>query len=382
MEYRRMGTTDMMAGVIGIGSEGFVHLEDREALNLISYVLDRGVNYIDIYNPQPNVRINIGKGVLGRRDKVYIQAHLGTCWDNGQYRRTRDVNETKNSFEEMMKLMQTDYMDVGMFHYVDNDTDFDIVFDGGLIEYALKLKKEGTIRYIGLSSHNPRVARRAVEKKLVDVVLFAINPAYDMQPPDEDLEQLWADENYEKPLSNIDVEREEFHKLCSTKGVGISVMKAFGGGDLLSSSLSPFGVAMTPAQYTHYALSRPGVGTVACGLKSIEEARQALEYFELSEEEKDFSVVLSKIPKHTFRGKCMYCGHCAPCTVGIDVASVNKFHDLAATQDFIPETVREHYASLEHHAGECISCGACMENCPFEVDIISAMKKAKEMFSY
>ena len=103
-------------------------------------------------------------------------------------------------------------------------------------------------------------------------------------------------------------------------------------------------------------------------------------YNTLSDAERDFAPVLSHVPKHTFYGKCMYCGHCAPCSVGIDVASVNKFQDLCVAQGFVPETVREHYAALSHHAGECIACGQCMENCPFGVDIISAMQKAAALF--
>ena len=49
-------------------------------------------------------------------------------------------------------------------------------------------------------------------------------------------------------------------------------------------------------------------------------------------------------------------------------------------QGFVPETVREHYAALSHHAGECIACVQCMANCPFGVAIISAMQKAAPLF--
>lgn len=77
----------------------------------------------------------------------------------------------------------------------------------------------------------------------------------------------------------------------------------------------------------------------------------------------------------------MYCGHCAPCAVSIDIASVNKYLDLSAIQQEIPETLRDHYSLLSHHAGECIECGQCEENCPFGVDIIGKMKQAEELFS-
>jgi predicted aldo/keto reductase-like oxidoreductase len=76
----------------------------------------------------------------------------------------------------------------------------------------------------------------------------------------------------------------------------------------------------------------------------------------------------------------MYCGHCAPCTAGIDIASVNKFYDLCLTQKSVPETVREHYGALAHHAGECIGCGRCERNCPFGVKIIEEMRAAAALF--
>ena len=71
--------------------------------------------------------------------------------------------------------------------------------------------------------------------------------------------------------------------------------------------------------------------------------------------------------KSAGRGHCMYCGHCAPCPQGIDVAAVTKLLNLAKAQEELPETVREHYAVLEHGGGECIACGACEKRCPFEV---------------
>lgn len=76
----------------------------------------------------------------------------------------------------------------------------------------------------------------------------------------------------------------------------------------------------------------------------------------------------------------MYCGHCAPCPKGIEVANVNKYLNLALAQGGIPETVREHYKVLKHHAGECIGCGQCETRCPFAVPIREKMKQAAELF--
>lgn len=382
MIYRQLGNTGISASVIGLGSEGLVGMKEENAVKLIGTAIDEGVNYFDLYNPQPEARMNLGKGITGHRQEVYIQGHLCTAWENGQYLRTRDLDKTRKSFETMCQLVGTDYIDVGMIHYVDKQEDFDTIFNGPLIEYVRQLKKEGRIHHIGISSHNPVIAKKCVETGDIEVVLFAVNPAYDMTPPSEDLNDLWDDKSYEKAMLNIDPDRDAFHKLCATKHIGVSVMKAFAGGDLLNAKLSPFGVALTPTQCIHYALSQPGVTTVLGGFRNVEELMQSVHYCEATDSERDFAPVLSNIPKHSFRGKCMYCGHCAPCSVGIDVATVNKFYDLCVSENEIPETVRDHYKLLDHHAGECIRCGRCERNCPFEVKIIDEMKNAEKLFGY
>ncbi|MCD8161896.1 MAG: 4Fe-4S dicluster domain-containing protein [Synergistaceae bacterium] len=76
----------------------------------------------------------------------------------------------------------------------------------------------------------------------------------------------------------------------------------------------------------------------------------------------------------------MYCGHCAPCPAGIDVAAVTKFLCLAKAQGAVPETVREHYAALPHKAQDCLECGACESRCPFGVPVIENMRQAKAVF--
>ena len=91
---------------------------------------------------------------------------------------------------------------------------------------------------------------------------------------------------------------------------------------------------------------------------------------------------MAGMEKFSWQGHCMYCGHCAPCSVGIDIASVNKYYNLTIAQNEIPETVREHYKTLSHHASECIQCGQCETNCPFGVVIIEQMEKAAEKFGY
>lgn len=382
MEYRILGKTGIKVSEIALGCEGFVNKSDDDVKKFVDKAHEAGINFIDFYSSNPDIRQAFGKAIKGKRNQWVIEGHLCTTWKNNQYLRTRNINEVKAGFIDLLERLDTDYIDIGMIHYIDAQDDFDAVFNGDVIQYALELKKQGIIKNLGISSHNPEIAIKAVKTGLIDVILFSINPCYDMLPPSEDVDDLWDDKNYDKPLVNIDPIRQELYELCQSQGIAITVMKAFGGGDLLDEKLSPFKVKMTALQCLHYALTRPGVVSVMAGSHTIEEMLEATAYSKATLEQKDYAEVLANVPKHSFIGNCVYCGHCAPCVKGINVGEINKFADLCMAQGEVLETLREHYASLKHHASECIKCGSCMKNCPFGVEIITKMKKAVEIFGY
>ena len=104
---------------------------------------------------EPNVRTNIGKSIADNREKWYIQGHIGSTWQNGQYVRTRDVEKCREAFEDLLLRLKTDYIDLGMIHFVDSIKDWDDAMGGAYIEYVKELKKSGKIHHIGMSTHNP-----------------------------------------------------------------------------------------------------------------------------------------------------------------------------------------------------------------------------------
>jgi predicted aldo/keto reductase-like oxidoreductase len=157
-------------------------------------------------------------------------------------------------------------------------------------------------------------------------------------------------------------------------------MKGYAGGRLFHAEQSPFGVALTPIQCLHYALTRPAVASVMVGCRTPQEVDAAVAYEEATEEQKDYATVLANAPYHSYSGQCTYCGHCAPCPSFIDIAMVNKLYDLAVLQENIPASVKAHYSSLPANASDCISCAACEERCPFGVPIVEQMQKAVSIF--
>jgi predicted aldo/keto reductase-like oxidoreductase len=277
--------------------------------------------------------------------------------------------------------MQLDYVDVGMIHYVDDQKDFDNILNGEIIKYAKELKAKGVIKSLGISTHNTDIAFRAVETGIIDVILFSINAAYDMLPATEDVNILFEESTFEnRTYEGVDPKRDTLYQTCENVGVALTVMKGYAAGVLLSDKQSPFEKALTPIQCLHYCLTRPAVAAVMVGVSNENQILAATAYVTASNKEKDYSEVLANAPRSSFSGHCMYCGHCAPCSKKIDIASVNKYLDLALIQEEVPETLKNHYDLLEHHASECIECGLCMKNCPFGVEIINKMKQAVKLF--
>lgn len=382
MIYRQLGRTGITVSAISLGCEGFMGKSADEVRSDFDFAEANGINFFDLYASNPDLHLAIGAALKGRRDKFIIQGHIGSIWENGQYLRTRDVEKSKMAFEDQLERLGVNCIDVGMIHYVDNEEDCRRIFEGSFIYYVQQLKAEGKIKCIGMSSHNPVIAAMAVSTGLIDVLMFSINPCYDMQPPSDNLELLWAEKSYSHTLQNIDPERERLYELCEREGVAIDVMKPYGGGDLLSELNSPFGKALTAVQCLEYALTRPAVSAVMVGCRSTSEMQAALDWCNADKEAKDYATAISGMEKFTWAGHCMYCGHCAPCPVEIDIASVNKYLNLTVAQDNLPETVREHYKLLTHHASECIGCGECETRCPFGVNVIDHMQRAVTRFGY
>ena len=381
MKYRRLGKTGLMVSEIGFGAEWM----ERHSAQECRAVLDRaealGINILDCWMSEPNVRTSLGQALAGRRERWYIQGHIGSTWQGGQYVRSRDVDQCKEAFEDLLARLGTDYIDLGMIHFVDSEQDWAAAMEGPYLDYVKELRAAGTIRHIGMSTHNPAMAKRAVEHGLVEMLLFSVNPAFDMHPATDDLDTYFDWENYRADLGGIDPQRAEVYRLCEQHDVGITVMKPYAGGRLFDAQRSPFGVALTPAQCIHYCLTRPAVAAVMAGYDTPEQVAEAVAYETASEEARDYASVLARAPRHTFgRGECTYCGHCKPCPVNIDIAMVNKYYDLASMHDAAPATVRAHYEALEHRADECVGCKACESRCPFGVEIAKRMDQAARLF--
>lgn len=380
MKYRLLGKTGLIVSPIGLGTE-YLHRATRDTvISVVHEALDRGVNYIDLFLPSPDYRDNFGMALKRKRKDVVIAGHLGAVEKDGQYLRTRDPEICEDFFHDLLTRLQTDYIDILMLHYVDEKNDYQrIIEKNGILDLALRLKKEGKVRFIGMSSHQVPVALKAVTSGVVDVLMFPINPAFDVLTGNIQLETLWdeaatVDQNIINKQTNF--ERKKLYQICANYNVGLVGMKPYAAGWLFAptnSSSQP----MKPVQCLNYVLSQTGVSTVVPGVKNIEELRAALQYYDATDEEKDFSLIITN-SRWNLKGHCMYCNHCLPCPVKINVGQIIQLVDIA--QNGFSKEIQSKYDNLQVKASKCTECGACEERCPFHVNVTFKMKQGVELF--
>lgn len=362
MEYRKLPHGNEKISVIGMGASVIGARPEQEIIETVRGAIDHDVNFFDMAGGHASIFEAYGKALKGLRDSVYLQIHFGANYTTGEYGWTTRLDEIKASVKWQLEKLQTDFIDFGFIHCLDEEKDLTAYQMNGVLDYVLELKQQGVIRHIGLSSHTPALVDRVLDMGIIDIVMFSINPVYDYGRGDYGV--------------GSNDERLSLYRRCQKEGVAISVMKPFCGGQLLDAAQSPFGIALTRNQCIQYALDKPGVVTVLPGFGSKAEMEDVLSYFTASAEERDYSAISAYAPKDAI-AKCVYCQHCQPCPVGLEIALINKYYDLTRLGD---ELAREHYLTLDKTASECVQCGHCSGRCPFHVDQMSRMHEIAEYF--
>ncbi len=382
MIYRKLGKTGLEVSAIGLGCEYVWFADEERVTEVVHAALDAGINYIDLFVGTPTTREYFGRAIKGRRDKVYLAGHLGCADQNGQYVKTRDEALCKEFLRQFYEKLDTDYIDVLFLHNCDTQEDLDEIMDGWMYAYARELKDSGKAGFIGFSSHNTKIAMEAVKTGKIDVLMFPVNPLFNMLPQDtadarmkgREVQTMTEEEKAAYPT------KQELYDLCEQMGVGIVAMKPFAAGNILKSHEEGRlkGILnLTPVQAISYILSIPQVACPVPGFASVEELNQSLAYLTATEEERDFSEINDSL-LGKFNNQCMYCNHCQPCPKQIDIAEVTKLADMAEKE--MTDVLIGRYQALEVNASDCLHCGACTKRCPFGIDASANMARAERIF--
>lgn len=369
MKYRALGKSGIKISELSLGTEHLRRPPSR-VKKVVSAALDAGVNYIDMVFNLTEHLSTYSAAIEGRRDGVMLAHHLGSSESDGRYRKTRSVGECERVFERFLKMMKTDYADVAHIHFIRFAEEYDLVTaPGGVLDLATRLKEEGRVRLVGISTHEASLVRRAAESGRFDVIMYQVNLAGNAVPG-----------------------RGEALAACARNGVGVLAMKPFAGGKLLMRGTSPrihkwqtggpavkakIPGAVTPAQCLNYTLSQVGVSSAVTGVTKLEELEGCLGFFSVSAAEKDYSSPLKDFQAYA-PGECTYCDHCLPCPAGIEIGQVIRLLETAEGRP--TQALKMAYRGLGPGAGECTRCGECLGRCPFGVDIIAKMDEAAALF--
>lgn len=229
MEYRNLPSGDKISTIgIGVGNYGYASLSLNEIERIFATAFDRGVNFFDTCMSVSYPAEAVAKAIRGRREQLIMQNHLCVGYPDGNYRHLKKLSDVKDAFAKELKKYGTDYSDIGTIHFVDEPSDLQHILDSGVLDYAFELKKEGMIRNVGFSSHTPSVALKTLDAAKFDVMFFGINAGYDYEPKGSGLV--------------LSEERTRLYQECQKRGMAITVMKAYGNGQLLDARTSPFTV--------------------------------------------------------------------------------------------------------------------------------------------
>jgi len=263
---RVLGRTKEKVSILGLGTapvgEGPVGLQ--EGIRIFGEAIDRGVTYIDTARIYGNAEEILGHLIPKRRDKLFVVTKVST---------DRAV-EAERSLGESLGRLKIEHVDLVHIHSIGSKNIDRVLGKEGVLEYLLKQKEAGKIRFIGISGHNrPPNFVRMLQTDQIDVIMCVMN---------------YADRNIYDFESKVLPEARK-------RNVGCVAMKVYAGikGGFRNHRSGYIGCATEPAylpQALAYALDLEGVSVAVVGPYTVEQAIQNVDfagkYTPLSEEQR------------------------------------------------------------------------------------------------
>ncbi|NQT18631.1 MAG: aldo/keto reductase [Planctomycetes bacterium] len=306
MEYRTLGRTGLKVSVVGLGSLGFMRADssDEDVARMLGRAAEGGINFLDTAYAYGKGKTDtmVGKAIEKDRDRWVIlgRSHM------------RDPKEFAETSDQTFKNLRTDVIDLFELHDITNPRDYEATKQaGGIYDVALQMKKDGRIRFVGISTHaTAEIVRDMIESDRYDVITISYNVANRGRSP-SDGESMARTE-------------EELLPLAESRGMGITIMKPYGGGSLVQARPGPDGkpVTLSPLQLLKFCVANPYVDCVTPGVDSVAQVEVAIE---AGQEGAGLTAgqieELKKLTASWGTDFCRRCGYCLPCGEGIAIPS-------------------------------------------------------------
>ena len=171
---RQFGRANIKISALGMGGHHLGAAEDEKtAIQLVHEAVDGGVTFFDNCWEYHNGKSEnwLGKGLLGRRDKVFMMTKVCT--------HGRDKALAMQMLEESLRRLQTDHLDLWQIHGVTFDNDPELfIRPNGAAEALMEAKRQGKVRFVGFTGHkDPQIHLKMLATNFpFDSVQMPLNP--------------------------------------------------------------------------------------------------------------------------------------------------------------------------------------------------------------
>lgn len=321
-----IGKTGLSVEKTGFGALPIQRVTKEEAVRLLRMAYDGGMEYFDTARAYTDSEEKLGEAFKGMRDKIVIATKTMAT----------KVEDFWAQLETSLRLLQTDYIDIYQFH---NPRQCPRPGDGtGLYEAMEEAKKQGKIRFIGITNHRPDTAAEAIASGLYETLQYPFN------------------------YLCTDVEM-QLMKDTVAAGMGFICMKAMSGGLLSSAKASAAWLEQYPV-------------IPIWGVQREEELQEFLGYMEAPPALTPELEEVIKADRESLQGNfCRACGYCMPtCPQHIQINTAARMSLLlrrAPTEMNLGEAGQKIMAQAE----TCIDCGVCKTKCPYGLDTPALLKR-------
>lgn len=368
MALRKFGKTEEYLFPLGFGTMRLPviggdnsRINEEEAIRMIRYAIDNGLNYVDTAYPYHggNSEIVVGYALKdGYRKKTNLATKLPTWLIN-------DKSDLDKYFFEQLKKLQTDYVDFYLLHTLDKGL-FEKMVKVDAVTWAEKKIKEGYIRYLGFSFHD----EFPVFKSIVD---YFPNWTF------AQIQLNYLDTEYQAGLKGL--------KYAHEKGLAVIIMEPLRGGELanLPKQIEEVFKSVNPERPIvewgfDFLWNMEEVSLVLSGMSTLEQVKENINYAKrsypgmLTPSELEVYNRVAKMIHELRPIGCTGCGYCQPCTVGINIPEIFDIYNKGYLFGNM-ERAKRRYSFEKVKASECIECGNCEAQCPQGLPIRELLKK-------
>jgi len=378
VRYRKFGKLDFEVSALGFGamrfptrvSEGGAgsaggEVDEKEAIRMLRYAIDQGVNYIDTAYAYHDGKseVIVGRALKeGYRDKVRL-ATKSPVW---LIKKPEDFDKL---LDEQLKRLDTEYVDFYLLHALSSDRWRDIVIKYDLLRRMETVKKEGKIRHIGFSFHDNADA------------FTEIIDGY------EGWEFCQIQYNY------LDIENQagiKGLKYAASKGLGVVIMEPLLGGRLanppkdIKEIFTGSGKNWSPVDFAlKWLWNQPEVSVVLSGMSNMQQVKENLAYADesgigiLSVDDQETIERVRRKYEQRAAIPCTACEYCMPCPNNVNIPRNFEVYNRALMHDDMSGSQRTYRYFMEEdiRAGNCIQCRVCEDKCPQRIAISEWMPK-------